>query len=356
MARVTIKDIAEQADVSPATVSRFLNKRYGSMSPETRDRIAQIIERTGYKPNNAARSLRLDRTNTIGVILADIRNPFSSAMLEELSRQAAQRGCSIVTAISSNSAQAEKEALERLVDAGVDGIIVNTCSNDPAPLKAIAATKPVVLLDRDVAGVDLSLVTSNNAALIDELLDEFQQAGCTRYHLLTEHDDTSSVRRGRADRFEREIRRRGLSGCVLALDPDAERAAAQISACLEPAEALGGNGGATANGRPVTGFIAINGLVFLRFVEALGLTDTVVPRDALVATFDEYPWNHVLFGGVTTAVQDTAGLAAAALEQLFDAIERLGKRGGEIPEPHHVEVPGTIIPRASSRLTPNGDS
>lgn len=131
MARVTIKDIAEQAGVSPATVSRFLNKRYGSMSPETRDRIAQVIERTGYKPNNAARSLRLDRTNTIGVILADIRNPFSSAMLEELSQQAAQRGCSIVTAISSNNSQSEAEALERLVDAGVDGIIVNTCSNDP---------------------------------------------------------------------------------------------------------------------------------------------------------------------------------------------------------------------------------
>ena len=50
MARVTIKDIAEQAGVSPATVSRFLNKRYGSMSSETRDRIAQVIERTGYKP------------------------------------------------------------------------------------------------------------------------------------------------------------------------------------------------------------------------------------------------------------------------------------------------------------------
>ncbi len=349
MARVTIKDIAEQAGVSPATVSRFLNKRYGSMSSETRDRIAQVIERTGYKPNNAARSLRLDRTNTIGVILADIRNPFSSAMLEELSQQAARRGCSIVTAISSNNSQSEAEALERLVDAGVDGIIVNTCSNDPAPLRAVAATKPVVLLDRDVEGIDLSLVTSNNAALIDELLDQLQQAGCTRYHLLTEYDETSSVRRGRADRFEHEIRRRGLAGCVLALDPDAGHAAAQISACLEPAE-IPSHSAAATSCKPITGFIAINGLVFLRFVEALGLTDTVVPRDALVATFDEYPWNHVLFGGVTTAMQDTAGLATAALEQLFTAIDQLSRRGGFMPAPQHIEVPGTIIPRASSRL------
>lgn len=351
MARVTIKDIAEQADVSPATVSRFLNKRYGSMSPETRDRIAAIIERTGYKPNNAARSLRLDRTNTIGVILADIRNPFSSAMLEELSQQAALRGCSIVTAISSNSAQAEAEALNRLVDAGVDGIIVNTCSKDPGPLRAVAAAKPVVLLDRDMDDLDLSLVTSNNAALIDELLDEFQQAGCTRFHLLTEGDETSSVRRGRARRFEVEIRRRGLAGCVLALDADARQAAAQVRACLEPI--ADERDGAQA---PVTGFIAINGLVFLRFVEALGLTDTVVPRDALVATFDEYPWNHVLFGGVTTAVQNTAGLAEAALNQLFAAIEAMGRRGGHMPEPQRIEVPGTVISRASTRGAKERDS
>ena len=207
----------------------------------------------------------------------------------------------------------------------------------------------MVLLDRDVEGIDLSLVTSNNAALIDELLDQLQQAGCTRYHLLTEYDETSSVRRGRADRFEHEIRRRGLAGCVLALDPDAGHAAAQISACLEPAE-IPSHSAAATSCKPITGFIAINGLVFLRFVEALGLTDTVVPRDALVATFDEYPWNHVLFGGVTTAMQDTAGLATAALEQLFTAIDQLSRRGGFMPAPQHIEVPGTIIPRASSRL------
>ena len=102
MAQMRIKDIAAEAGVSPATVSRYLNNRPGQMTEETRARIAAVIERTGYRPRAAARNLRSSRTNLIGVILADIANPFSSAMLEGLSASAAARGCSLMTAISGN--------------------------------------------------------------------------------------------------------------------------------------------------------------------------------------------------------------------------------------------------------------
>ena len=103
MAQMRIKDIAAEAGVSPATVSRYLNNRPGQMTEETRARIAEVIERTGYRPRAAARNLRSSRTNLIGVILADIANPFSSAMLEGLSVSAATRGCSLMTAISGNA-------------------------------------------------------------------------------------------------------------------------------------------------------------------------------------------------------------------------------------------------------------
>lgn len=69
----------------------------------------------------AARNLRSPRTNLIGVILADIANPFSSAMVEGLSASAAARGCSLMTAISGNDPAKEAESLTRLIDAGVDG-------------------------------------------------------------------------------------------------------------------------------------------------------------------------------------------------------------------------------------------
>ena len=82
MAQMRIKDIAAEAGVSPATVSRYLNNRPGQMTEETRARIAAVIARTGYRPRAAARNLRSSRTTLIGVLLADIANPFSSAMLE----------------------------------------------------------------------------------------------------------------------------------------------------------------------------------------------------------------------------------------------------------------------------------
>lgn len=88
MARLSIKDIAQQAGVSPATVSRYLNNRPGQMTEETKKRIAEVIELTGYRPHSAARNLRTLQSHLLGVIFADASNPYSSAMLESLSLQA----------------------------------------------------------------------------------------------------------------------------------------------------------------------------------------------------------------------------------------------------------------------------
>ena len=176
MAQMRIKDIAAEAGVSPATVSRYLNNRPGQMTEETRARIAAVIERTGYRPRAAARNLRSSRTNLIGVILADIANPFSSAMLEGLSASAAARGCSLMTAISGNDPAKEAESLTRLIDAGVDGLVVNTCGGNDEAIAAAAGRLPVVLLDRDVAAGGVDLVTSNNRELVAGLVDALAAA------------------------------------------------------------------------------------------------------------------------------------------------------------------------------------
>ena len=193
MAQMRIKDIAAEAGVSPATVSRYLNNRPGQMTEETRARIAAVIERTGYRPRAAARNLRSSRTNLIGVILADIANPFSSAMLEGLSASAAARGCSLMTAISGNDPAKEAESLTRLIDAGVDGLVVNTCGGNDKAIAAAAGRLPVVLLDRDVADGGVDLVTSNNRELVAGLVDALTAAGSERLCLLTEASDDSHV-------------------------------------------------------------------------------------------------------------------------------------------------------------------
>lgn len=337
MAKVRIKDIAEAAGVSPATVSRYLNNRPGQMTEETRARIAEVIERTGYRPNAAARNLRSDRTHLIGVILADIANPFSSAMLEGLSAAAAERGCSLMTAVSANSADREREALDRLIDAGVDGMVVNTCGDCDEAVAAAAVRVPTVLLDRDVTAGGIDLVTSNNRELVAGLVEELAGAGCERLCLLTEASDTSPVRRERAEAFSAELARRGLDGEVVTLEAGGAEGASRLDGAM-----------VDFAGRKL-GMIAVNGLVFLRLTEALAELGPKLPAGLKIATFDDYPWNHVLFGGVTTAAQDTTEIAEAVVNRLSMRISRRGNVGAAARlEPVRIEIPGRIEHRAST--------
>lgn len=329
MARMRIKDIAAEAGVSPATVSRVLNNRPGTMSEATRRRVEAVIGRTGYRPSNAARSLRGGRTHTVGVVLADMSNPYSGAMLEALSDEAANRDLSLMTAISGSDAHREKEAIERLAAAGVDGLVVNSCREGQeaaASLSAIARRVPTVLLDRPVSGSGLAVVTSDNDRLMHEMVEEVAGGGCSRIWLLTERGQTSAIRRERARAFERERGARGLDGGVLFPADDRDEAARQL------VDAAGSDAG------PV-GLIAVNGLVLLRAIEAVGATSLEVPRDVRLATFDEYAWNRVLFGGITTAVQDTRALATAALD-----LAAKGRAAGR----DTTVIPGHVIARAST--------
>ncbi|MFR7797633.1 MAG: substrate-binding domain-containing protein, partial [Collinsella sp.] len=266
-----------EAGVSPATVSRYLNNRPGQMTEETRARIAAVIERTGYRPRAAARNLRSSRTNLIGVILADIANPFSSAMLEGLSASAAARGCSLMTAISGNDPAKEAESLTRLIDAGVDGLVVNTCGGNDEAIAAAAGRLPVVLLDRDVAAGGVDLVTSNNRELVAGLVDALAAAGSERLCLLTEASDDSPVRRERAEAFTDELSRRGLAGEVVTL---ADGGATGVGRLDETIRGYAGK---------KLGLIAVNGLVFLRLTEALAQLGPSLPAGLKIATFDDYP-------------------------------------------------------------------
>ena len=98
------------------------------------------------------------------------------------------------------------------------------------------------------------------------------------------------------------------------------------------------------------GLIAVNGLVFLRLTEALAQLGPSLPAGLKIATFDDYPWNHVLFGGVTTAAQDTLTIAERVVERLSERIDVVTTTVGDAAKlaPKRIEVPGHIEHRAST--------
>ena len=147
--KTTIADVARESGVSKTTVSRFLHDDYSSMSEETKDRIEAVIARLGYRPNRVAQSLKSDRSNSIGLTIADIGNPFSSLLIKGIQAECRRNGSQLLVTDAGNDPDQEAENIESLLDAQVDGLIVNTTGGRGEDLRTLVSrpdSKPMVMV------------------------------------------------------------------------------------------------------------------------------------------------------------------------------------------------------------------
>lgn len=151
--KITLKQIAKELGVSVSTVSKAL-----SDSPEigtvTKTRILEFAELNNYKPNALARNLKNQRTNTIGVIIPNILNPFFAKVFSGIEEKAIQLGYNVITAISNESLVKEKQMMDMLNNGSIDGFILSIAeetqkNQDFKHLKSIMDSgTPIVMFDR----------------------------------------------------------------------------------------------------------------------------------------------------------------------------------------------------------------
>jgi len=162
--QTTLSDIATTVGVAPMTVSRVLNNN-GYVSKETRNRVLNVAKEMNYRRNGLARSLKRQRTDTIGLVLGDISNPYS-AELARAARQAATAGnYNLFICISEHSAEEDIAAFESLTSHSVDGIIVATRANDAGDeyLRSIVENNvPVVVIGRDFHHEKIDYIAADN--------------------------------------------------------------------------------------------------------------------------------------------------------------------------------------------------
>lgn len=150
---VTLKQLAKELNVSISTVSKALNNSE-EIGEETIKRVKELAELYNYKPNKVALSLKQNKTKTIGVIIPDILNHFLAKVLFGIEREAALHGYNIITCISNESLDKEKEGLQLLANGSVDGFILclsqeTQVKNEVAHFKkTIAQGLPIVMFDR----------------------------------------------------------------------------------------------------------------------------------------------------------------------------------------------------------------
>ncbi len=151
--KVTVRDVAAAAGVSPATASRALSGN-GSVNPEMVRRVHKASTDLGYSANVFARALRTERTDTIGMVVPSIANPYFVGAVEAVEKALASSGRSLILCNAGNSVQTEADRVGLLVQRMVDGLVVVPVdgSASVAALRAAAERVPLVQFDRVAAG------------------------------------------------------------------------------------------------------------------------------------------------------------------------------------------------------------
>jgi LacI family transcriptional regulator len=302
----TLSDVAIEAGVSPTAVSRYLNNRI-ALPQETRDRIDAAITKLKYRPNLLAKRLSTGRTEAIGLVTPEIANPFFAELAAAVEADAQLHGYAVYMSSTQGDRLREIDAIQRLQDQHVDGLIMMTNEPDDGTLaELLGMQQNVVLLDEDIPGVSLPRIFVENV-----------QGGylATRYLIDAGHRDIAIVSgpqnlmsvRERMAGFERAMAESGLPvrpDWVLlgAYSRDHGRASATVL--------LGSDDRPTAV-LACSDYIAVG---ILSMARQLGVQ---VPRDVSLVGFDDTPFAELVDPPLTTIRQPIAEMGRAAFGQLL---------------------------------------
>ena len=296
-------DIAREAGVSQATVSRVLNDD-PRVADATRQRVQAVIERWGYEPNAIARGLATRRSQLIGVIVSDITNPFYPELLEAIAQRLGERGLKMI--LFNAWQQDESDVVKLLLGHRVDGIIFTSALLDSTLVRDLVARRfPLVLANRYVDEVFCDSVLSNNADGAAQAARHLLDLGHRRIALIAGHP-RSSTSRDRMRAFRATLADQGVS-----IEKDLTRdgqfrfevAYAETLALLRLPD-------------PPTAIFCVNDLMALGAVSAAKHLGVAVPEQVSILGFDDIPMASWDVFRLTTVRQPLPEMARAAVDLL----------------------------------------
>lgn len=306
--RPTIRDVARDAGISKTSVSRYFGAERHRLSEAMQARIERSVERLGFRPDRIAASLRGGRTRLIGALVADIRNPYSVALIHAAERACGEAGYSLMVCNTDNDETLERRHLEVLDGYSVDGLIVNTVGRNTAALEATRERGvPMVLVDRQIRTLDCDMVGLDDMAAVGQAIEHLVARGFERLELIIEPIAGISSRVARAEAFEAQCQRRGLAFGV-------HEATIEDVGCPVLDEQLAALIADTRR----TAILCANGVVTLAVCHALQRLDGF---DRIgVLGIDELAWCPLVGPGISTLAQPVDAIGRYAIETLLTRI------------------------------------
>jgi len=343
----TIKDVARQAGVSVATVSRVLNSSAPVREP-TRRKILEAARELAFTPNASARSLSTRRTAALGVVLPDLHGEFFSELLRGMDRTAQQHGRHLLVSSSHHDSHGIAEVL-RAMHGRVDGLIVMAPDVPDADLRhALPSALPVVLLncaEAAPAHANVELLAVDNYGGAHAMVRHLRAAGHQRIAFIGGPERNMDARE----------RQRGYLDAMLESGVDVP-AAYQAIGDFTPEGGWTAACTLLAQAPALTAIFAANDMMALGAMRALREHDRDVPGDVAVAGFDDIPTARYVSPPLTTVRVDVEALGARATALL---LRRMGHHtdGGRPSIPYGRNVlPAALVVRASCGTLPNASS
>jgi LacI family transcriptional regulator len=327
--RVTIGDVAAQAGVSIATVSKVINGRYG-VAAATLARVQAVIDELGYESSLVAQSLRSHRTNVIGILVADIE-PFSAELLKGAAQAIRGTGYELVVYCGSRPG-GEQPGWERRYLSRVSGTLTDGTILVTPTVVDVEHSAPVVAVDPHTGSSSLPTVASDNLKGAIIATEYLIGLGHRRIGFLAGRPDLESAR------LREQGFRQALAAAGIPLDPELLRVGGyRLESAEEPARQL-----LQLADRP-TAIFAANDLSAIRTMEVAGSLGLAIPDDLSVIGFDNVPESALTEPGLTTIEQPIQVMGYEAVRMLIGLIDQTATG------PSQLTLPTSLVVRQSCR-------
>ncbi len=307
---MTLKDIASELNISPSTVSRVLSgqARKYRISGKTEQRVNELVSRHGFTRNQIARNLRLQKTDTIGLVIPDISNPFFSNLARTLEEELRKHNKMILLCDTLESWALEKESIDLLVGRKVDGLLVSSVGLKNAHLNNLEV--PTVLIDRYYLDLDIPYIATNN----------FKGAYHATTYLLKRGHQRIACLQGLKNTVSNSERIRGYEKAI------ADFHLSDIKKFIIGEEFSFSSGYKAAvkilssPDRP-TAFLSLGNQIALGALQAIKELGYRVPEDISLITFDEQPYFQLTDPPVSTINQPVDDIARKAVSMLISKMK-----------------------------------
>jgi LacI family transcriptional regulator len=326
---VTMREVADTAGVSVATVSRVLS-RSRPVSEATERSVLQAVDRLGYRRNIVASSLRRQRTRSVAAVVPHIANPYFPRLLQAIERGLAADEHQLLIADSQDDPAVERERIVALADRQVDGLLLVPCHELDSAASLHGLALPYVLVDRTIAGLEADRVGSDDLAGMRAVVAHLRAGGRRRPAFVGSAPDTSTARQ-RLEAFLAEV------------GPDAPTLLGDYSLDWgrRAATTLLAGAAADPDGLP-DAVVCGNDLVAIGVVRGLRDAGVELPREVAVTGYDDVGFAEVCDPPLTTVHQPVDAIGETAVRLLLE------RAGGAHRSAREVRLAPELVIRAST--------